>query len=177
MLFNKTTLKDVKLIELEKLEDERGFFARVWDTKIFQDNGMVPNTVQCNISYTKIKGSIRGLHYQKNPFEESKLIRCTKGKILDVVIDLRPFSKTYKKYEGFELSENNHKMVYMPEGFAHGFQTLEDNTEVFYQVSQFYSPDYENGIRWNDPTFNIKWPIKVTKISQKDKNWKFFNED
>lgn len=177
MLFNKTTLEDVKLIEVEKFEDERGFFARVWDTKIFQDSEMSPNTVQCNISYTKVKGSIRGLHYQKKPFEESKLIRCTKGKILDVVIDLRPSSKTYKKYEGFELSENNHKMVYVPEGFAHGFQTLEDNTEVFYQVSQFYSPDYENGIRWNDPTFNIKWPIKVTEISQKDKSWKFFKQD
>jgi dTDP-4-dehydrorhamnose 3,5-epimerase len=138
---------------------------------------MTSNSVQCNISYTKIKGTIRGLHYQKKPFEESKLIRCTKGKILDVVIDLRPTSKTYKKYEGFELSENNYKMVYVPEGFAHGFQTLEDNCEVFYQVSQFYSPDYESGIRWNDPIFNIKWPIKVTEISQKDKNWEFFKKD
>ena len=173
MLFKKTTLEDVKIIELKKIEDERGFFARAWDTKIFQDNNMTPNIVQCNISYTKIKGSIRGLHYQKNPFEESKLIRCTKGKILDVVVDLRPTSKTYKKYEGFELSENNHKMIYVPKGFALGFQTLEDNTELFYQMSQYFKPEFSSGIRWDDPKIKIKWPMKPTVISSKDQSWEY----
>jgi len=177
MIFKKTNLEDAYVIELEKLEDERGFFARVWDSKKFLENNLNPNLVQCNISQSKLKGTIRGLHYQKNPFEENKLIRCTKGKIFDVLLDLRPKSKTFKKYAGFELSEDNHRMVYVPEGFAHGFQTLENNSEVFYQVSQFYSPDSENGIRWNDPTFQIKWPLKVTEISQKDQNWKLFKED
>jgi len=153
------------------------FFARVWDSKKFLENDLNPKIVQCNISQSKLKGTIRGLHYQKNPFEENKLIRCTKGKIFDVLLDLRPTSKTFKKYEGFELSEDNHKMVYVPEGFAHGFQTLENNTEVFYQVSQFYTPNSENGIRWNDPAFKIKWPLDVTEISQKDQNWKLFKED
>jgi len=177
MIFKKTNLEDACVIELEKIEDERGFFARVWDSKKFLENDLNPKIVQCNISRSKLKGTIRGLHYQKNPFEENKLIRCTKGKIFDVLLDLRPTSKTFKKYEGFELSEDNHKMVYVPEGFAHGFQTLENNTEVFYQVSQFYSPNSENGIRWNDPAFKIKWPLDVTEISQKDQNWKLFKED
>ena len=177
MIFKKTNLEDAYVIELEKIEDERGFFARVWDSKKFLENNLNPNIVQCNISQSKLKGTIRGLHYQKNPFEENKLIRCTKGKIFDVLLDLRPKSKTFKKYGGFELSEDNHKMVYVPEGFAHGFQTLENNTEVFYQVSQFYTPNSENGIRWNDPAFKIKWPLKVTEISQKDQNWKLFKED
>ena len=177
MIFKKTNLEDACVIELEKKEDERGFFARVWDSKKFLENNLNPNIVQCNISHSKLKGTIRGLHYQKNPFEENKLIRCTKGKIFDVLLDLRPKSKTFKKYEGFVLSEDNHKMVYVPEGFAHGFQTLENNTEVFYQVSQFYTPNSENGIRWNDPAFKIKWPLDVTEISQKDQNWKLFKED
>lgn len=177
MIFKKMNLEGAYVIELEKIEDERGFFARVWDSKIFLENNLNPNMVQCNISRSKIKGTIRGLHYQKKPFEENKLIRCTKGKIFDVLLDLRPTSKTFKKYEGFELSEDNHKMIYVPEGFAHGFQTLENNTEVFYQVSQLYTPNSESGIKWNDPAFEIKWPLDVTEISQKDQNRKLFKED
>ena len=168
MIFNKNRLKDVFTIELDKKEDHRGFFARSWDVNIFKENGLNPKIVQCNISYTKIKGTIRGMHYQKNPYDETKLIRCTKGKIFDVIIDLRKNSSTYKKWESFELSSENFKMLYVPEGFAHGFQSLENDTEIFYQVSQFYSPESERGVRWNDPQFNIKWPIDVTEVSEKD---------
>ena len=169
MLFNHTKLRDAFLIDIEKKEDHRGFFARSWDINLIKDNGLNSNLVQCNISSTKKKGSIRGMHYQKHPFEEAKLIRCTKGKIFDVIIDLRIDSESYKKWEGFELSADNYKMLYVPEGFAHGFQSLEDNTEIFYQVSQFYSPEAEKGVRWNDPEFNITWPLDVTEISEKDK--------
>jgi dTDP-4-dehydrorhamnose 3,5-epimerase len=168
MIFKKSSLEDVFTIELDKKEDHRGFFARSWDADIFKENGLNSKIVQCNISYSKIKGTIRGMHYQKSPYEETKLIRCTKGKICDVVIDLRKSSNTYKKWESFELSSLNFKMLYVPEGFAHGFQSLENDTEIFYQVSQFYSPESESGIRWNDPHFNIQWPIDVTEISEKD---------
>jgi len=177
MIFNKTKLKGAFLIEIEKKEDYRGFFARTWDATIFEENGLTTNLAQCNISLTKKKGSIRGMHYQKAPYEEVKLIRCTKGKIFDVIIDLRPESETYKQWESFELSSENYKMLYVPEDFAHGFQSLEDNTEIFYQVSQFYTPEAEKGVRWNDPTFNIKWPLVATEISEKDKNIKNFSDE
>lgn len=175
MIFNHTTLKDAFLIDIEKREDLRGFFARAWDVKEFEQNVSNSNLVQCNISRSNKKGTIRGMHYQKNPHEEAKLIRCTKGKIYDVIIDLRPNSKSYKKWEAFELSSSNYKLLYVPEGFAHGFQSLEDNTEIFYQVSQFYSPGAEIGIRWNDPCFNISWPLEITEISDKDRNIEDFN--
>lgn len=175
MIFNHTTLKDAFLIDIEKREDSRGFFARAWDVKEFEQNVPNSNLVQCNISSSKKKGTIRGMHYQKYPHEEAKLIRCTKGKICDVIIDLRPNSESYKNWEAFELSSKNYKLLYVPEGFAHGFQSLEDNTEIFYQVSQFYSPNAETGIRWNDPSFNIIWPLDVTEISDKDKNVGNFN--
>jgi len=176
MIFNKTSLNDAFLIKLEKKGDERGFFARSWDTKVFEENGLNPKVVQCNISFSSKKGTLRGMHYQINPFEESKLIRCTRGRILDVLIDLRQNSSTYKKWEGFELSSENNNMVYVPEGFAHGFQSLEDNTEIVYQVSQFYDPKSERGIRWDDPIFKIKWPLKNKIISEKDSKWSNFIE-
>jgi len=176
MIISKTQLKDAVLIDLEKIEDHRGFFARSWDVNIFKENGLNPKIVQCNISYTKKKGTIRGMHYQKDPYAEAKLIRCTKGKICDTIIDLRKTSETYKKWESFELSSSNFKMLYVPEGFAHGFQSLEDDTEILYQVSQFYSPECEKAIRWNDPNFNINWPIKVTEISEKDNSIANFSE-
>jgi len=175
MIFNHTTLRGAFLIDIEKREDSRGGFARAWDVKEFQQNRLNSNLVQCNISWSKKKGTIRGMHYQKYPHEEAKLIRCTKGKIHDVIIDLCPNSESYKKWEAFELSSDNYKLLYVPEGFAHGFQSLEDNTEIFYQVSQFYTPEAEAGIRWNDPSFNIFWPIAVTEISEKDRNIKDFN--
>jgi len=176
MIFNKTSLNDAFLIKLEKKGDDRGFFARSWDTKVFEENGLNPKIVQCNISRSSKKGTLRGMHYQIAPFEESKLIRCIRGKIFDVLIDLRKNSSTYKKWEGFELSSENHNMIYVPEGFVHGFQSLEDNTEIFYQVSQYYNPESERGIRWNDPMFMIKWPLEEKIISNKDSNWLDFKE-
>lgn len=176
MIFNEIKLHGAYVIELEKLGDHRGFFARSWDVNEFKKYNLNPNIVQCNISFSKNSGTLRGLHYQVKPFEESKVIRCTQGKIFDVIVDLRSNSKTYKNWFGIELSQENHKMLYVPEGFAHGFQSLEDNTEIFYQVSQFYTPKAECGIHWNDPTFNIKWPIEEKIITEKDNSWKQFDE-
>ncbi|AFS83789.1 dTDP-4-dehydrorhamnose 3,5-epimerase [Candidatus Nitrosopumilus sediminis] len=176
MIFTKTSLEDAFIVELEKKEDHRGFFARSWDTNEFAKHNLNHNLVQCNISFSKKRGTLRGMHYQTKPFEESKLIRCTKGKIFDVIIDLRSKSKTYKKWFGVELSQENYKMLYVPEGFAHGFQSLEDDTEIFYQVSQFYTPKAECGIHWNDPSFNIKWPIDEKIITEKDNSWILYDE-
>jgi len=168
MIFTETKLKGAFIIEPEKLEDERGFFARTWDQKIFEEHGLNPKLVQCNISFNKKKGTLRGMHYQIAPYEEAKLIRCIKGKIFDVLIDLRPKSATFMKWVGFEQSAEDYRMLYVPEGFALGFQTLEDNTEVFYQMSQVHMPEYTRGIRWDDTTFKISWPLKPSVISKKD---------
>ena len=176
MKFTEINLKGAFVIELEKREDERGFFARTWDVNEFEANGIYRIPIQASISFSSKKGTIRGIHYQVAPYEESKLIRCVRGAIYDVVIDLRPKSPTYKKWFGIELNEDNKLMLFLPEGFAHGFLTLEDNTEVTYQVSAFYSFESERVIRYNDPTFNIKWPIDVTIISKKDKNYPDFKE-
>ena len=175
MIFTETTLKNAYVIELEKREDHRGFFARTWDEKEFEKHNLNSNLVQCNVSFSKKCGTLRGMHYQKKPFEESKVIRCTKGKIFDVIIDLRSSSSTFKKWFGVELTEENYKMLYVPEGFAHGFQSLEDNSEIIYQVSEFYTPNSELGIHWNDPAFNITWPIEEKIITEKDNSWKLFD--
>ena len=177
MIFTETILKNAYVIELEKREDHRGFFARTWDKKEFEEHNLNSNLVQCNVSFSKKCGTLRGMHYQKKPFEESKVIRCVKGKIFDVIIDLRSSSSTFKKWFGVELTEENYKMLYVPEGFAHGFQTLEDNTEIIYQVSEFYTPNSELGIHWNDPAFNITWPIEEKIITEKDNAWKVFDLD
>ena len=174
MIFNETKLKNAYIIEIEKSEDDRGFFARTWDNKKFVENGLNSKLIQCNISFNKKKGTLRGMHYQLHPYAETKLIRCTKGSIHDVIIDLRKNSLTYTKSISIELSDTNHKMIYVPEGFAHGFQTLENNTEIFYQVTREYSPEHERGLRWEDPLFGIKWPLENKIISEKDKNWKPF---
>lgn len=171
MIFVKTKLKDVFVIEPETLEDSRGFFARVWDRTQFSNNKLSSRLVQCSISFSKKKGTIRGIHYQLPPYEETKIIRCTRGKIYDVVVDLRPRSKTFKEWFSAVLDYKNHKMIYVPKGCAHGFQTLENNTEVFYQMSQVHNLVSERGLRWNDPTFNIKWPLRNTIISEKDRKW------
>ena len=174
MNFIKTEFNGVFIIQLEKKEDERGFFARVWDIKKFVEKNLNSKLVQSNISFTKKKGTIRGLHYQIHPYEETKIILCTKGSIFDVIIDLRSDSATYKKWVFHNLSSEDYKMLFIPEGFAHGFQALEDNTEIFYHVSQFYTPSAERGIRWDDPLFNINWPIKKKVISQKDNSYEDF---
>ena len=168
MKFYETELKGAYMIELEKFEDERGFFTRVWDKKIMQDQGLKSDLVQMSFSFSKKKGTLRGMHFQKEPFREVKIVKCIQGKIFDVIIDLRVESKTYKKWIGVELSADIQKMIYVPEGFAHGFQTLEENTHVLYQMSNWFSPEHEKGIRWDDKDFNIRWPITDLIISKKD---------
>lgn len=174
MRFIDTKLKEAFIIELEPKEDERGFFARSFCQEEFKAHGLNSRVVQCNISFNRKRGTLRGLHYQIAPYEEAKLVRCTRGAIYDVIIDLRPESPTFKQWIGVELTAENHRMLYVPEGFAHGFQTLEDNTEVFYQVSEFYHPESERGVRWDDPAFNIEWPLPVTVVSEKDQRWSNF---
>jgi len=175
MIFKETRLKGSYIIELEKIPDDRGFFARVWCQKEFQAHDLNQNIVQCNLSFNAAKGTLRGIHYQIAPHAEAKIIRCTRGKVYDVIVDLRQKSSTYLQWLSFELSSENRKMLYVPENFAHGYLTLADNTEVFYQVSQFYSPGSENGIRWDDPLINIKWPkIANLIISEKDEKWPDF---
>lgn len=177
MRFIQTKLKDAYIIEPEKFEDERGFFARSWCEKEFKEHGLNPNLVQCNISFNKKKGTLRGMHLQIAPFAEAKLVRCTRGAIYDVIVDVRPDSETYKQWIGVELTAENHKALYVPEGFAHGFQTLVDNTEVFYQMSEFYAPECARGFRWNDPTFNINWPEQISAISVRDRECEDYKEE
>lgn len=168
MKFIETKLAGAYIIELDLIKDTRGFFARSWCQEEFAKHGLNPNLVQCNISFNHQKSTLRGMHYQIKPHEEAKLVRCTQGKIYDVIIDLRTNSTTYKQWFGVELSAANRKMLYIPEGFAHGFQTLEDHSEVFYQMSNFYHPESARGIRWDDPEFAIKWEITDKIISDKD---------
>ena len=168
MNFNETDLKGAFLVDLAPHYDERGFFARSWCQREFVDHGLNPALVQCNISYNKLKGTMRGMHLQAPPFAEAKLVRCTRGSIYDVIVDLRVGSPTYLKWLGVELSTENRRALYIPEGFAHGFLTLEDDTEIFYQMSEFYSSESSRGYRWNDPAFAIRWPIPVSVISDKD---------
>lgn len=167
-------MKGAFVIEIEKLSDERGFFARSWCQKELKDHGLASKVVQANVSYNRKKGTLRGMHYQVAPYQECKLIRCTRGAIYDVIIDLRADSLTYKQWIGVELTADNYTMIFVPEDFAHGFQTLSDETEITYQVSQFYTPGSEKGIRFDDPAFGIQWPLEVTMISDKDRTWPDF---
>lgn len=176
MIFTETRLKGSYIIEPEKREDERGFFARSWCQREFEQHGLVPCVVQANISYNRKQGTLRGMHYQMAPHAETKLVRCTRGALYDVIVDVRPDSPTYKQWIGVELTADNYKMLYVPEGFAHGFVTLADETEATYQVTQFYTPGAERGLRYNDPTFAIEWPVEVAVISGKDASWQDFSE-
>ena len=169
MIFTETKLKGAFILEVKRLEDERGFFGRSWCKKEMEDHGLNSNVVQANVSFNHKKGTLRGMHFQFSPYQETKLIRCTKGAIYDVIIDLRKNSPTYKQWIGVELTEDNYKMLFVPEDFAHGFITLQDNTAVTYQVTQYYTPGAEGGIRWNDPAVGIEWPVPVEVVSQKDK--------
>ncbi|MFH1539118.1 MAG: dTDP-4-dehydrorhamnose 3,5-epimerase [bacterium] len=172
MKFTGTPLKGAFVIDLEPLEDDRGFFARSWCRKEFEARGLNPNLVQCNISFNKKKGTLRGIHYQERPHAEAKLVRCTMGAICDVIIDLRPESPTFKQWFSVELTAQNRRALYIPEDFAHGFQTLEDNSEVFYQMSEFHHPESARGLRWDDPAFGIDWPEEEKRIiSDKDLNY------
>ena len=176
MIFTETKLKGAYTIDSEKIEDNRGFFARTWDKKEFEKMGLDSDLVQCSISFNNKKGTLRGMHYQENPFEESKVVRCTRGKIFDVIIDLRPQSSSFKQWFGVELDSNNHKSLYIPKGFAHGFQTLEDDCEVFYEISQYYNPEKARGISWDDKAFGIDWPLEVSVISEKDLSYPPFEQ-
>jgi dTDP-4-dehydrorhamnose 3,5-epimerase len=174
VIFAEAGLKGAFIIEPERLEDERGFFARSWCQREFEARGLNPRLVQCNISFNRKRGTLRGMHYQVSPHAEAKLVRCTMGAICDVIIDLRPGSRTFTQWLIAELTAENHRMLYIPEGFAHGFQTLEDNTEVFYQMSEFYHPECARGIRWNDPQFGIRWPLGDPIVSKKDQTYPDF---
>lgn len=174
MFFHRTELTDAVLIELDRREDRRGFFARTWDQQLFKEHGLVDRVVQANLSYNHTRGTLRGMHYQKAPYAETKLVRCVRGAIFDVIIDIRPDSPTYKHWIGVELTAENRRALYVPEGFAHGFQTLTDDCEIMYQVSQVYTPGAEGGIRYNDPSFGIQWPLPVSVISEKDAAWPDF---
>ena len=176
MIFTETKLKGAFVIEINKIGDERGFFGRQWCQNEMTKMGLKSAIAQVNTSLNKEKGTLRGLHYQKHPFQESKLIRCIRGSIFDVIVDLRPDSETFKQWFGIELTQDNYNMLYAPDNFAHGFLTLEDNSEILYLVSQFYHPEAEAGIRWNDPQFSILWPESVELISEKDKNRPDFDE-
>ncbi len=170
MIFTETKLKGSFIIEIEKHEDERGFFGRSWCVNEMKNHGINMNVVQANVSYNKQKGTFRGMHYQVAPFEEAKLVRCSKGSIFDVIIDLRMDSPTFKQWFGVDLSQENYKMLYIPKDFAHGFITLEDDCEISYLMSELYAPGAAATIRWNDPLFNIQWPFEPTILSEKDKS-------
>ena len=164
-----TPLQGAYLIELEPISDERGFFARTWCSHESKLHGLNPNVAQCSISFNKRKGTLRGMHYQSEPHAEAKLIRCCKGAIYDVILDLRRASPSFCKWFAVELTAANRKMLYAPEGVAHGFQTLTEGAEVFYQISENYRPESAHGVRWNDPKFGIDWPIPDPIISQRDR--------
>ncbi len=169
MKFNPTPLADAYTIDLEKREDERGFFARFFCVNEYDKVGLDRNIVQINNSLSKDIGTLRGMHYQLSPKAETKIVRCIRGSLYDVIVDLRPSSPTFLKWFGATLSADNRTMIFVPKGFGHGFLTLEENTEAFYLVTEFYSPEHERGLRWNDPKINIQWPIEPVIISDKDK--------
>ncbi|QSR86376.1 dTDP-4-dehydrorhamnose 3,5-epimerase [Candidatus Methylacidiphilum infernorum] len=177
MKFTPLPLAGAFLIDLEKKEDPRGFFARVFCRKEYEAHGLDPDIAQINTSLSLKRGTLRGLHYQVFPKAETKVIRCLRGALWDVIVDLRPESKTYLCHYGCELNEENRRMVYVPRGFAHGFLTLADNTEAFYLVGEFYSPEHERGIRYNDPALNISWPFEPLVISEKDRNYPDWNKE
>lgn len=174
MKFQETKLKGAFTLELEKREDSRGFFARSFCRKEFEAHGLNPNVVQANYSYNAKQGTLRGMHFQRAPYAEAKIISVAQGAIYDVIVDLREGSPTYKQWVGVELSAENRRSLYVPEGFAHGFLTLQDGTAATYLVTQFYTPSSEGGVRYNDPQFGIVWPRAVAEISDKDKSWPDF---
>ena len=174
MTFGETRIGGVWVIRPDRIEDERGFFARTWDHDEFAARGLSASVAQCSISFNRRRGTLRGLHYQEAPHEESKLVRCTSGAIFDVAVDLRPDSPTFRGWVGVELSADNRLALYIPEGCAHGFLTLEDAAEVHYQMTKHYVPDAGRGVRWDDPAFGIEWPGEVAVISERDRTYADF---
>lgn len=175
MIFRETPLAGAFVLEAERIEDERGFFARSYSREEFAAHGLDPDVAQCSISYNHRRGTLRGLHFQTSPFEEVKLVRCTRGSIWDVIVDIRPGSPTRGKHFAVVLSAEARNALYIPKGFAHGFITLEEAAEVFYQISASYSAEHARGYRWDDPTFAIPWPEPATVISERDRNLPLFS--
>ena len=176
MIFKETPLKGAFVLEPEEKSDERGLFARTFCRREFEAHGLNPTVAQCNLSYNNKAGTLRGMHFQLPPAAEVKLVRCTRGAVFDVIVDMRQDSETYLQHFGVELSADNRKALYVPELFAHGYQTLEDGAEVAYQVSEFYTPGQEGGLRYNDPDLGIDWPQEVTVVSDKDETWKLLKD-
>jgi dTDP-4-dehydrorhamnose 3,5-epimerase len=174
MKFGETALKGAYIINPECVEDERGYFARTFCRREFSERGLNPDLVQCNISFNRNRGTLRGMHYQAPPCAEAKLVRCTRGAVYDVIIDLRPGSPTYRGWVGVTLDASSPRTLYVPEGLAHGFLTLRDDTEVFYQMSEFFSAEQARGVRWDDPAFGVAWPDAPRVISQKDRDYPDF---
>lgn len=172
MKFTETKLKGAYIIDIEAYQDQRGYFARVWCEREFRQHGLSTAVVQCNVAGNHRAGILRGMHFQRPPWSEVKLVRCTRGAVFDVIVDMREDSETCRQWIGVELTEENHRMLYVPEGFAHGYLTLQDGSEVVYQVSQFYTPEAEGGLRWDDPAIGIDWPdVGELTISDKDSAW------
>jgi dTDP-4-dehydrorhamnose 3,5-epimerase len=176
MIFTETELRGAFIIDIERREDPRGFFARAFCQREFERHGLKPVIAQANIAHNKTKGTIRGMHFQFPPFAETKTVRCTRGAILDIIVDLRPESPTYLHDIAVELNEDNQRMLYVPERFAHGYQVLQDNTDTSYQVGEFYSPGAEGGLLYDDPRLGLRWPLPVSAISDKDRAWKRLDE-
>ena len=174
MIFHETPLPGASVVDPERLSDERGFFARLFDPREFEARGLNPNVAQTSLSFNPRKGTLRGMHYQRTPFSEAKLVRCTRGAIHDVIVDLRKESKTYLGHFGVDLDADSRRMLYVPEGFAHGFLTLTDDVEVTYQISARYSPEHDAGVRFDDPAIGIRWPGPVLVINERDRTYPDF---
>jgi len=176
VLFTPTKIADVYVIDVERRQDERGYFGRMWCEREMAAHGLSTRVAQTNVAVSLRAGTLRGMHYQREPFAEVKIIRCARGAVYDVIVDLRPASATYLQWVGVELTAENGRMLYAPEGCAHGYVTLRDDTELSYSTSQFYAPEAANGVRFNDPAFNIQWPVAVSVISAQDRNWPTFKQ-
>jgi dTDP-4-dehydrorhamnose 3,5-epimerase len=176
MIFTETKLKGAYIIDIERKEDSRGFFARAFCQNEFKAHGLKPIIAQANIAFNERKGTLRGMHFQYPPAAETKLVRCTRGAILDIIVDLRPESSTYLHHIAVELTEDNYRSFYVPERFAHGYQALRDKTETSYQVGEFYTPGTEGGLVYNDPRLGLNWPLPVSVISEKDRSWRALDQ-
>jgi len=176
MIFTETKLKGAYFIDIDRKEDSRGFFARAFCRKEFEAHGLKPAIAQANVAFNHRKGTLRGMHFQYPPAAETKLVRCTRGAILDIIVDLRPESPTYLQHIAVELTEDNQRSLYVPERFAQGYEVLRDETEISYQVGEFYTPIAEGGLLFSDPNLGLKWPLPVSVISEKDSSWKLLNE-
>jgi len=174
MIYTPSRIPGAWVIDITRISDARGFFAMTWLPDEMRERGMNPSLAQCNLAFNTRRGTLRGMHFQKAPHAQAKIVRCTRGALLDVVVDLRPDSPTFKQWDGIELTADNRRMLYMPEGIAHGYITLVDDTEAYYHASSPWVREAESGVRWNDPAFAIQWPMPPSVISEKDQGWPLF---